>query len=171
MMLGEIRKVVLSAHVVASVGWFGAVAGFLALAISGLLSADLQIVRAAYVAMDITTRCAIVPLCFASLLTGIASSLATTWGLFRHYWVIAKLVLTALSTFFLMVHVGPIARLANAASTMALSGNDLRSDRINVIGAAAAAMLALVISTVLSLYKPRGMTRGGWRDMYSEGTD
>jgi hypothetical protein len=38
----------LTAHIAASVGWLGAVAGFLALSIAGLTSQDVQTVRAAY---------------------------------------------------------------------------------------------------------------------------
>jgi hypothetical protein len=35
-----LRKLALTAHIVSSVGWLGAVAGFLALAIAGLTSQD-----------------------------------------------------------------------------------------------------------------------------------
>lgn len=40
-----IRKINLTAHISFSVGWFVAVAGFLALAITGLTSKDPQITR------------------------------------------------------------------------------------------------------------------------------
>jgi hypothetical protein len=45
------RKFALTAHVTFSVGWLGAVAGFLALACAGLTSYDAQTQRAAYLAM------------------------------------------------------------------------------------------------------------------------
>ena len=51
-----LRKVALTAHVTSSIGWFGAVAGFLALALVGLTSQDAQLVRAAYLAMELITR-------------------------------------------------------------------------------------------------------------------
>ncbi len=79
------RKLALTAHVVSSVGWLGAVAGFLALSLTGLTSPDAQTVRAVYLAMDLTARFVIVPLCVASLLTGLVSALGTPWGLFEHY--------------------------------------------------------------------------------------
>ena len=41
----RLRKVALTAHVAASVGWLGAVAGFLALAIAGLTSHDPGVLR------------------------------------------------------------------------------------------------------------------------------
>ncbi|WP_287354795.1 hypothetical protein [Mesorhizobium sp.] len=47
------RKFALTAHVTSSVGTLGAVAGFLALAVAGLNSADSQVARAAYLAMEL----------------------------------------------------------------------------------------------------------------------
>lgn len=55
-------------------------------------------VRAAYLAMDLTGRFVIVPLSLGSLLTGRVQSLGTTWGLFRHYWVLMKFQITILAT-------------------------------------------------------------------------
>ena len=73
-----LRKLVRTAHVTFTVGWLGAVAGFLALAVTGLNSQDTQIVRSAYLAMDLITRFVIVPLSIAPLLvTGPLLSLAT----------------------------------------------------------------------------------------------
>ena len=83
-MAPRLRKFALTAHVTSSVGWLGAVAGFLALAVAGLISPDAQTVRAVYLVMDLTAWYVIVPLCLASVLTGLVSSLSTTWGLFRH---------------------------------------------------------------------------------------
>jgi hypothetical protein len=57
----------------------------MALAVGGLTSRDAQTVRATYRAMDLTGCFVIVPLCLASLLTGLVASLGTTWGLFRQY--------------------------------------------------------------------------------------
>jgi len=94
MMTPRFRKFALTAHVTSSVAWLGAVASFLALAVAGLTSQDAQMVRAAYLAMDLTAWCVIVPLSFASPLTGLVQSLGTEWGLFRHYWVLIKFLIT-----------------------------------------------------------------------------
>ncbi len=157
-----LRKLSLTAHVTSSVGWMGAVACFLALAILGLTGREDQAVRGAYVAMKVTTWAVIVPLCFASLATGLIESLVTPWGLLRHYWVVAKLVLTALATVVLLVHTQPIGLMAQAAAH-ATPGADLRSVRIQLLVDAAAALFVLLVATVLAVYKPRGMTRFGWR--------
>jgi hypothetical protein len=83
----RLRKFVFTAHVTTTVGWLGAVVVFLALAVVGLTSQDAQTVRGAYLVMAPAAWFVLVPLAFASLLTGIVQSLGTEWGVFRHYWV------------------------------------------------------------------------------------
>ncbi len=61
------RKVVLTAHVATAVGWLGAVAAYIALDITATVSEDVQTVRAAYLAMEISAFYAIVPLAIASV--------------------------------------------------------------------------------------------------------
>lgn len=111
-----LRKFSLTAHITFSVGWLGAVAGFLALAVAGLNSQDAQMVRAAYLAMELIGWFVIVPLSLASLLTGLVQSLGTEWGLFRHYWVLAKLLITVLATIVLLLHMQPICHIAGVAA-------------------------------------------------------
>ena len=81
-MTSRIRKVALTAHITSTLSWLGAIAAFLALAIAGLRSNDLQLVRSTYLAMALIGWYILVPLCVASLLTGLIMSLGTTWGYF-----------------------------------------------------------------------------------------
>lgn len=163
-----VRKFALTLHVLVSVSWLGAVAAFLALAIVGLTQADVQIVRGCYVAMEVTTRYVIVPLCFASLLTGLVSSLGTTWGLFRHYWVVIKLTITILATVLLLVHTRPIRYVADVATQRPLARHQLHEVRLQLVADAGAAMVVLMVNTVLAVYKPRGLTRYGRRKQRDE---
>ena len=110
-MTPRLRKFALTAHVTSSVGWLGAVAGFLALAVAGLTSQDAQMVRAADLAMELTGWFVIVPLSLASLLTGLVMSLGTRWGLFRHYWVLAKLLINVFATIVLLGHMQAVSRM------------------------------------------------------------
>ena len=165
-----LRKFVLTAHVTFAVGWLGAVAGFLALAVAGLTSQDAQLVRAAYLAMDLTARFVIVPLSFAPLLTGPVLSLGTPWGLFRHYWILAKLLITILSTIIMQVHMQPISLLAGAAAKTTLFSADLHGLQVQMVVASAAALLALLVATTLAVYKPRGLTPYGWRKQHEQRT-
>jgi uncharacterized membrane protein len=164
----NLRKFVRTAHVIFTVGWLGAVVGFLALAIAGLTSQDVQMVRSAYLAMELITRFVIVPLSLAPLfLTGPILSLGTPWGLFRHYWIVVKLVINILSTLILLVHMQPISYLARVAAEGTLSSAD-RGVQIQLVVAASAGLLALLVATALAVYKPRGMTAYGWRKQYEE---
>ncbi|AWZ07367.1 MULTISPECIES: hypothetical protein [unclassified Streptomyces] len=137
----RLRKLTLTLHVTSSVGWLGAVAAFLALAVAGLTSSAPQTVRGAYLAMDVLGWYVIVPFSVACLLTGLVQSLGTVWGLLRHYWVITKLLITVAATVLLLVHMQPVGHLADAA----------------------AALLVLLTAVTLSVFKPRGVTRHGRR--------
>ncbi len=156
-----VRKFALTVHVTSSIGWLGAVACFIALAVAGLTSQNVQTVRAAYLAMELIAWCVIVPLSLASPLTGIIQSLGTEWGLFRHYWVLIKFLITVPSTLILLLHMKPIGHLARVVAETTLAHGDLSGMRIQLIASASAALLVLLVATVLSIYKPRGMTRYG----------
>jgi hypothetical protein len=162
------RKIALTAHVTSSIGWFGAVAAFLALAITGMTSQDAQRVRAAYLAMELTTWFVIVPLAFVSLVSGVVSSLGTNWGLFRYYWVLLKLLMTIFATIVLLVHTQPIALLAGAAAQATEFSADLQSQQRLMVTASGATLVVLIVLTVLSVYKPRGMTRYGVRKQHQQ---
>ena len=168
MMTPGFRKLTLTTHVTSSVGWLGSVAAFLALAVAGLSSAESEIVRAAYVGMHLTTWYVIVPFCFAAFFTGLVEGLGTPWGLFRHYWVVTKLILTVLATILLLVHTQPIDHVANVAMQTALASADLRQLRIQLVGDASAALFVLLVTTMLSVYKPWGMTPFGVRRQFEE---
>jgi hypothetical protein len=157
-----LRKLALTAHVSFSVGWLGAVIAFLALAIAGVTSQHAQTVRAAYLAMALLVSYVIVPLAFTSLLSGVISALGTKWGLFRHYWVLVKLVLTVIAIAVLLVQRAPISQLAVIAADPASAVAVLGENRRPLIHAAGGLVVLLVVQ-VLGVYKPRGMTRYGWR--------
>ncbi len=162
----RLRKFALTAHVTTTVGWLGAVVVFLALAIVGLTSPDAQTVRGAYLVMEPTAWLVLVPLAFASLLTGIVQALGTTWGLFRHYWVLFKLLMALFITIVLLIYMETFSVMADVAvdpsADLALVRN--ASPMLH----AALALLVLLVATVLAVYKPRGMTRYGWRKQHEQ---
>jgi hypothetical protein len=153
-----LRRTVLTVHVASSVGWVGALIAYLALDLTAATSSDIAVVRGAYTAMDVIVRYAIVPLALASVLVGIINGLGTSWGLFRHYWVLAKLVLTVVATGVLLIEAGSVRYLAAAAAT-ASDPRSLGSTLPHSIGG----LLILATALVLSVFKPRGLTRYGWR--------
>jgi hypothetical protein len=164
-MTPRLRKFALTAHVTFSVGWLGAVAAFLALAVAGMTSQDAQLMKAAYLAMELTTWFVIVPLAFISLLSGVVSSLGTNWGLFRYYWVLLKLLITII---VLLVHTQPIDLLAGAATNTTVFGANLQDLQFLMVTASSAALVVLIVLTVLSVYKPPGITRYGQRKQHEQ---
>ena len=160
-MTPRVSKVALTAHVTSSVGWIGAVATFLALAVAGLASKNDQVVRTSYLAMDLIGWFVIVPFSLASLLTGLVQSLGTSWGLFRHYWIVAKLLITVFASILLLVHMQVASRMANVVAGTALGTTDFRGIRIQLVADALAAIVVLLVATALSVFKPQGLTPFG----------
>jgi hypothetical protein len=160
-MTPRLRKLALTAHVASSVGWLGAVAAFLGLAIVGLTSQDAQTVRGAYLVMEPAAWFVLVPLALASLLTGLVQSLVTTWGLFRHYWVLAKLLINVFATTVLLLYMETFSVMAGVAADPSADLGVVRN--VSPVLHAAVALLLLLVATILAVYKPRGITRYGRR--------
>lgn len=158
-MPARLRKLLLTAHVVASVGWLGAVVTFLALSIVGLTTRDTATMRGVYLVMEPLAWYVLVPLAFASLLTGIVYALATPWGLFRHYWVLYKLAITAASTIVLLLftvnNTRTFAEMASSREGVAMLPTS------NPMDHALLALAALLVATTLGVYKPRALTPFG----------
>ncbi|MCI3130920.1 hypothetical protein [Phenylobacterium aquaticum] len=157
------RKLVLTVHVVTSVGLLGAIAAFLALAVLGVSTADEQTQRGVYAAMALIARAVILPLAFAALLVGLVQGLATPWGLLRHYWVLLKLLLTSFATAILLIKMRMIGDAARLASDLTVSRADLNSLGVQLLVHAAGGLAVLLVPAVLSIYKPAGLTPYGFR--------
>ena len=159
------RKLALTAHVVASVGWLGSVVAFLALAITGRASGDPELVRGSYLAMEVVGWFVIVPLCGAALITGLIQSWITKWGLLQHYWVVIKLLMTVFATIVLVLHMRPVGIAADEAVASGFAGDDHGGLRLQLVADAAAAIVLLLVAATLSVFKPAGRTRYGWRKL------
>jgi hypothetical protein len=141
---------------------------FLGLAVVGLTSPNAQTVRGAYLVMEPAAWFVLVPLAFASLLTGLVQSLSTTWGLFRHYWVVFKLVINVVTTIVLLVYMETFSFMAGVAADPNAELGVVRN--VSPVLHAGAALLLLVVATTLAVYKPRGVTRYGRRKQHEQGT-
>ncbi len=131
-----------------------------------MASQDAQTVGAAFIAMELTYF-VLVPFAIASLMTGVVQSLVTPWGLFRHYWVVFKLLLTVMAASVLVLHMQTVSSLAEAAAEtesadLAGAGGELLH--------AGGGLLVLLVTTILGIYKPRGMTRYGRRKRHEPRT-
>jgi len=158
-----VRKIVLTAHIVTSVGWLGAVVGFLGLNVVGLAGKDLPTARAAYLAMEAMTLNVLVPLSLASVLIGLVNSMGTPWGLFRHYWVVVKLLITVFATIILLTYTETMSAIAGLAAETTMSAAELRKLGTGPLLHASGGLVVLLVATTLSVFKPRGLTPYGWR--------
>ncbi|MFI9585926.1 hypothetical protein ACIHCQ_29725 [Streptomyces sp. NPDC052236] len=154
----RLRKTVLTAHVATSVGWLGAVCAYLALDVTAVTSPNVLTVRGAYAAMEVMVLYAVVPLALASVLIGIINALGTPWGLFRHYWVLVKLGLTAFAATVLLIETQTVSHLAATAASSP-DPRELPGTLPHSVGG----LVVLLIILALSMFKPRGVTRYGWR--------
>lgn len=152
------RKLMLTAHITSSVAWIGAVAAFLALAVLGLIRHGVYEASSLYPAMQVIAWIVIVPLAFASLISGVIASLGTPWGLFRYYWIVVKLLITLLATAMLLVHMRPVDALADMANRTGILTNATQGMQWLMVIASALAIAALLVALVLSTYKPKGVT-------------
>lgn len=162
----SVRKLLLSVHLVVSVGWIGAVAAYIALDVTTVSTSDPGTLRAAYLGMDLIVRTVIAPLAIATLISGIVISLSTRWGLFRHYWVVISLALTVVATAVLLLEAQTVSALAAVAADPSTSPEqlaELNSTLVHSLGG----ILVLGAVLVLNVYKPRGVTRYGWRRQQS----
>ena len=155
-----LRRLTLTTHVSVSVGWLGAVVAYLALAIAALASGDADLVRSAYLSMEVIGWYVIVSLALAAIATGLVQALGTPWGLLRHYWVATKLVLTVGATLVLVKHMPTVSRMADMATSPTADPGHVR---VQLLVHAAGGLVVLLAITVLSIYKPWGRTAHGRR--------
>ena len=157
-----VRKLALTLHVAISVGWLGAVAAYMALDFTVAGGQDARVLRGAYLGMDLIARKVIVPLAVGSLISGVVMSLGTKWGLFRHYWVLISLLLTTVATGVLLAETRVISHLASVAANPGTSDAEIRALGDTLAHSIGGALVLLVVF-FLNMYKPKGMTRYGWR--------
>src|SRR3989442_7908411 len=166
-MTATLRKLTITAHVTFSIGWLGAVAAFNVLNLAGLPSRDTEVVRGAYLSMDLNSRFVIIPMCFAALATGLLQALGTPWGLFRYYWILLKFGLAIFATFALRVHqfgvMAEAARRVSGAAAETLFSADLGPLKTELVRAPSLAILLLLVAASLGVYNPWGLTRYGRR--------
>jgi uncharacterized membrane protein len=144
----SVRRAVLTAHIVVSVGLLGDSAGFLAVAVQAATTTDPAVAEGSRETMQMFSVVFGIPLSVLTIVTGVALGLGTKWGVLRHPWVMAKLGLIVSVMLVGALVIGP-------------SGG--RDDReALLIAAGAYDVLALCLATGLSVFKP-GRRRVGRR--------
>jgi hypothetical protein len=139
------RRALLSTHILVSVGLFGDVAGFLAVAIRAAGTDDPQVASASYEILAMFSTVFGIPLSFAALVTGIALGTGTKWGVLRYPWTITKLALIVT-----VILVGSFV-LGPSVEQMRDGGGGSEG---RILLGASWDLLALGAAVVLSVFKP-----------------
>jgi hypothetical protein len=158
------RKLVLTLHVITSVGWLGAAIAMTILLVAGFITRNPVLRHAAFTFMHVYDLTIMIPLGYLALVTGVLLSVGTNWGLLKHWWIVTKLVLTiavlAFAGFFTSGWVlGAVARTAE--DPMA----DLGALAVQLAVNFAAFNVVFWTTTIISIYKPWGPTPRGKRKL------
>ncbi|HJT04585.1 MAG TPA: hypothetical protein VJ757_13320 [Pseudonocardiaceae bacterium] len=114
-------------------------------------SADQALQAGISIAMAAIACWILIPLVFASLCTGLILAVGTSWGLSRHWWLIAKSGIAAVLTV-----TGVVLILPRLSNLLAGEGEPLQ---LRTVALRSAALVLLLVATGLSVVKPWGKTR------------
>ena len=156
----QLRRAVLTAHIIASVGLLGDSAGFTAVAIRATTTTDPDLASASYSTLDMFSWVFGIPLSVIALGTGLALGLGGKWGVLRHRWVTIKLGLVISVMLVGSFVIGPAGAAARDGSG---------TGELALVLAGVYDVLALALATGLSVYKPR-LTRSAARRRGSSAT-
>jgi hypothetical protein len=145
------RQWLLFAHVVISLGWMGAGAANVVLAVTAGMTSSSETRRACYQLINRLDFALVIPLAFGTLASGVVISLATKWGLFRYWWVLVKLVLTLAMILFSTFGVGVWVEVSMAATASVSEASPVAS---TLVVGAAANIVSFLFMTWASIAKP-----------------
>ena len=140
------RRAVLTVHIIASVGLLGDCAAVLAINVRAAATGDPALAAASYDLLAMFSVVFGIPLSFTALGTGLVLGLGTKWGVLRHRWVTAKLVL--------LVTVILAGALVLGPATAAMRDGASSGNQTLLILASAYDVLVLALATALSVFKP-----------------
>jgi uncharacterized membrane protein len=146
-MSSSVRRSILTAHIIASVGLLGDSAGFLAVAIRAATTDDPGLASSSYELLGMFSILFGIPLSLITLGTGLALGFGTKWGVLRHRWVTAKLLLVLSVILVGALVIGP---------SLSLMRDGAGGRATTLILAPAYQLFALMLATGLSVFKPGG---------------
>ncbi|EOD64901.1 hypothetical protein [Amycolatopsis vancoresmycina] len=90
----RLRQLLVFVHVAVSVGWLGAGAANVVLAMTAGYTDRPDVRIVCYLMIEKIDDFVVIPAAFASLAGGLVLCVVTKWGVARYWWVLVKLVLT-----------------------------------------------------------------------------
>jgi uncharacterized membrane protein len=151
------RRASLVVHVSASAAWLGLTLGLLALGVTAATTGSAVTVEASVRAMKLFADWLLLPVAFATFVSGMVLSLGTPWGLARYRWVYTKFWLTLATTTATVFALRPGV---NAAVAAVAAGESL-PDTGDILFGPIVSLSAYVFMTVISVLKPWGPTKRG----------
>jgi hypothetical protein len=144
------RRVLLIAHVLSSVAWFGIAVFVLFVILVARGTSDPEYARALYRTVE-TSIWLSVPMGAVSGVTGLVLGLGTPWGVARHWWVVLKEIA------FVPLVITDLLVIAPSAHELARGGG------AKLIEPAIGHCVILALATIVSIVKPFGRTPRGRR--------
>lgn len=158
------RRGILVIHLAGSIGWLGLYAALVVIGIVGLSTSDPVTFRSFFVVDGVLATYLMPVLSLLALVTGIVLAAGTSYGLFRHWWVVVSLVITTLMTAAVLIFL--VAQMRDLAATAAHLPDStimtvMSKDRLKLLIAPTAGFLLLVFLTGTNVHKPWGRIGAG----------
>jgi hypothetical protein len=150
------RNLLLTLHVLVTVGVFGTDLVLLVLGVWSIFDGDPRMV---YPAAHLIAEVLVQPLAVASLATGVALALLTPWGLLRYWWTAIKFGITIVMTVVVVLVLVPRLGAAADASASLTPQTFGAAERLPLMLAPAIASTLLALNVALAIYKPRWRLR------------
>lgn len=155
------RRVLLTLHVISSVGWLGLSLANISLAVTVTTTSDPVIQHASFRVLELVGTTVILPISLTAFVTGVLASLGTQWGLLRYRWVLIKFALTLVAVLLTFLSLLPGLHAATALVDATAPDRLADVDSSGLLSAAFVSTSMYTFSVVLSIFKPWGRTRWG----------
>ncbi|CAM5780763.1 MULTISPECIES: hypothetical protein [Brevibacillus] len=154
------KQLIIIIHVLSVVCWLG---GAMVMLLLGMYMLKAENGEQLYYTLDNMHLVDVVFIRYTAvvaLLTGIVLSVWTNWGLFKHYWILIKLILTvSLIGFgigYMADWLSQIVRIAEQERFLALGDAAFLNTSYSLIGGAIANIVSLIFMTAITYFKPFG---------------
>ncbi|MGN7384159.1 CopD family protein [Paenibacillus sp. SAFN-117] len=154
------KQLLITIHVISIISWFGGVFCMFMLGLYMLNSENGEQLYYTLENMHLVDVILIRYTALVALLSGLALSLWTNWGLFKYYWIVAKFILTIILILFGIAYLSPwlsqLLREADLGRSLALTNAAFLDKSYSLLGGAIANIIALTFMTAISYFKPFG---------------
>ncbi|MXQ53695.1 hypothetical protein [Shimazuella alba] len=154
------KQFLVAVHVISVASWIGGTFGMLLLGFYLQNAVDEHQLHYTLLSMEVIDENLLKYPALLSLLTGILLSIWTQWGLFKHYWITIKLVLTLLTItigiLFLNKWTTGLLEFINKLGVASLQNQDFQNSWLSIIIVASFNLLCLLFMVFITYYKPFG---------------